>query len=423
METDETDFFIEGQTAAQSDLKEGHYVVVVGDLGSLDADEVYYRSNLKGPVSAPPNIIDPLVGLAEVTVLGQTVLTSVGTRFDGVLLEDIVAGDELEVSGAIDGDGRVIATYIELESGLTEYKAIGFVVGLDTAVMTFDLGGLAVDYSSAILSEFEGASLANGQLVEVRLDPIDFMNLPPSALVAEVELLPVPRIEEGAEVEVEGYIDSFSSSTDFTVNGLAVTTDGSTTFVNGDVGSLGLNVKVEVEGVANAAGVINAEQVEFKQDNAIRVEGDVTAVTATTAASGTVVAMGVTFEVRASTELEDDTTGSSGPFTMNDLMVGDRVEVRGFLDGATIVAVELEREDPDTKAMLRGPLTLDPDPMNNVLEIQGVTVTEQDGITEYEGGSRAGFYALLNPGDSVKAEWDNFTSLVDIADDLSLEED
>ena len=430
METDSTDFYIEGASGSESDLHEGQFVVVAGDLGGLDADEVYYRSNLKGPVSAAPVVIDALTGRYQLTVLGQTVLTSASTRLDGVLAANIAEGDLLEVSGPIDGAGQVIATYIERKSTLTEYKAIGFVANLDASAQTFELGGLAVDYGQrpAGLSEFEGASLANGQLVEVRLATADF-NAPGTAIASEVELLPVPVIEEGAEVEIEGYIDRFVSTADFSVSGVAVTSNTSTTFEDGSSASLGLNVKVEVEGTANANGVIVAETIEFKSDNAIRVQGLVTGVTTADGISGTVdTELAVTFEVRASTEIEDESSASSGAFTLNDLMIGDYIEVRGFLEGSSVIAVELERDDFRSRALIRGPLTAFSQAASTV-EIQSVTVVDSAGATEYEDENenpildRNAFYNLLQVGNPVKAEWDDFTTLADPADQLSLEDD
>jgi hypothetical protein len=430
MATDDADFFVEGEPASESDLRVGHYVVVTGDLGSLQADEVHYRSNLKGPVSAPPVVVDPLTGRYELTVLGQTVVTTASTRFDGVLAANIAEGGLLEVSGPIDADGRVIATYIELQDALAEYKAIGMVAGLDSGAMTFELGGLAVDYANAALSEFEGAALANGQLVEVRMPAANF-TAPTSAEVTEVERLPVPVIEEGAEVEVQGFIDQFASATDFTVSGVRITTDGGTQYEHGTAGMLAPNVKVEVKGVANASGVIVAEQIEFKSDEAVRVQGEVTNVVTADGITGSVeTELGVAFEIRASTELEDESSGSSGTFTLSDLTLGDYVEVRGFVEGGEIVAVELQRDDPRTRALLRGSLTAF-DKASSTVEIQNVSVSELDGTTEYEDETespldRDAFYDLLQTrglGTSVKAEWDDFSSLALPADKLSLEDD
>lgn len=427
LETDSAVFYIEGDSdGSQADLREGYYVIVAGDVGGLIAEAVVYRANLKGPMSADPVAVDPLAGEYEFTVLGQTVRTSASTRFDGVIAENIVQGNLLEISGPIDAAGRVLATYVELESSLSEYKAIGAITDLDSTAMTFNLAGLLVDYGSASLSEFEGDPLSDGQFVEIRLETTSF----PAAgavEVTEVELLPRPQVQEGAEIEIEGLIDSFNSATDFTVGGFPVTTDGSTTYEDGTATQLGLNVKVEVEGVVNSAGVIVADEVEIEVKNPIRVEGAVTGVDVT---ANTVTAMGITFQISAGTELEDDRDGEE-PFSLNQLMAGDFVEIRGYLNGETVVAVELEREeDPDAgefNTLLRGPLT-DFSESAGTVEIQGVTVVELDGLTDYEDEdeesiSRTAFFNLLESGQDVKAEWDDFGSFSDPADSLSLEED
>ncbi len=424
LETDDAEFYIEGVSGfSQDDLREGFYVVIVGDLDEDEADEVFYRSNLRGPVSATPVAVDAAAGIYELTVLGQTVVTSASTLFQGVLVEDIVESDLLEVSGPIDGAGRVLATYVGLETALAEYKAIGAVSDLDSSTATFTLGGLSVAYSGATLVDFDGASLTNGQLVEVRLAPGDF-TAPASATVGAVELLPEPEIEEGAEVELAGLITSFSSATSFSVNGLSVTTTASTVFEDGDIGQLAAGVSIELEGTANASGVIVAEEIEFLDDALVRVEGVVTDVDVT---AGTVTALGVTFEVRASTELEDD-EGDVEPFTLANLMNGDYVEIRGFPSGSAVVAVELERESADTEAKLRGPLT-GFDQVAETVEIQGVAVRELLGTTRYvdldnETVTRSEFFALLaaglSEGRSVQADWDDFGSLADPADTLRL---
>jgi len=224
LETDSAEFYIEGQSGfSQSDLREGQYIVVAGDVTGSTAEEVVYRSNLKGPVSAEPIAIDAAAGIYQLAVLDQSVLTSASTRFDGVLAENIVQGALLEVSGPIDQQGRVLATYISLKASLTEYKAIGRVSMPNDGAQTFDLGGLLVDYSSASLQEFEGASLTDGQLVEVKLAAASYPAVG-AVPVAEVELLPEAQLGEGAEVEIEAVIDGFTSATDFRVGGLPVTT-------------------------------------------------------------------------------------------------------------------------------------------------------------------------------------------------------
>ena len=247
MATDDAAFLVEGAQGTQADLREGMLVVVVGDIGQLDAEAVYYRSNIKGPLSAPPVITDPSVGRATLVVLGQTVRTNAETIFNAVDLLTLSEGDLLEVSGSASSTGEIVATYIELQSSLSEYKAIGVTSDLNTSAGSFNLGGLQVDYNSAVLNDFDGAALANGQHVEVKLNASGF-TAPASAQVREVELLPSPSISEGAEVETEGLIDSFSSASDFRVNSIPITTDANTVYEDGAATSLAANVKVEVEG-------------------------------------------------------------------------------------------------------------------------------------------------------------------------------
>lgn len=426
LDTDEAEFYLEGESGfAQSDLRAGQYIIVAGDISSSIAEEVAYRANLKGPVSAIV-ATDPLTGEYELTVLRQTVITSASTRFDGLLAEDMQAGDLLEVSGPLNEQGHVLATYVGLKATLSEYKAIGRVASLDTVTESFDLGGLLVDYSGASLSEFEEEPLADGQLVETRVAAATYVSTG-AVPVEEVELLPEAQLSEGAEIEIEGVIANFVSMAEFTVGGLAVTTDANTEYENGGASQLTAGVRVEVEGTANAEGVIVAEEIEFEDDPAIRVEGGVTAVDV---GFGTFTAMGLTFEIRPSTEMEDDRDGVE-PFTLDDLMIGDYVEARGYLDGSSIISVEVEREeDPDPgefRALLRGPLTAVDEAVGTV-EIQGQSVSEVDGTTEYEDAdeqpvSRSEFYSLIGIGSEVKAEWDDFSSFALPTDALSLDED
>lgn len=428
LNTDDAEFYIEGVPGFnQDDLREGQYIIVAGDISASDAEEVVYRANLKGPVSAVPVPIDPQAGVYQLEVLGQTVLTGAATRLDGVIDENIAQGDLLEVSGPIDEQGRVLATYVSLKTSLTEYKAIGSIASLDSGAMTFDLGGLLVDYLGASLEDFDGADLANGQFVEVRLAAASFV--PPGAsLVTAVELLPEVQLSEGAEVEIEGVIDGFASATDFTVGGLPVTTNAGTVYEPGGAGAgqLALNVKIEVEGTVNASGTIVAETIEFDDEPAVRVEGRITE---RNLVAGTVTAMGVTFEIRASTEMEDDRDNAE-PFTIAELAVSDYIEIRGVMNGSSVVAVELKRDvtpSPELRTLLRGPLTAF-DESAGTVEIQGITVSESGGTTNYENAdeqsiSRTEFYGLIEVGTEVKAEWNDFSSIALPADTLSLEDD
>ncbi len=412
--TNDTEFEIEDGTD-ENDLREGQRIVVFADLATNEAEQATYRSDVKGPVTGI-SIIDPLTASAESTVLGQLVLTNSATRFDGVALDTLTIGDVLEVSGSRNADDALVATYVGLQSALTTYKAVGVIEDLDMAAMTFELGMLQVDYSSATLSEFDGAAIADGQRVQLELAAGDFV--PPADVIAsEVELLTAAAFEDGEEVEYEGFIDRFVSATDFDVEGLPVTTNASTAYVGGGAGNLGLNVKVEAEGVVNGSGVVVAERVIFKSTEAVRVEGTLRSIDETAATVTTDV--GLTFEIRELTELEDERDDVE-PFGLADLQSGDYVELRGFLDGQVLVAAELERDDFDARTRMRGPVTAE-DESAGTVDILDVTVTGVVGITDYD-GTQAEFHAEVELGTFVEAEWEPFTSVAEPATTLSIED-
>jgi hypothetical protein len=412
--TGATEFEVE-DGSGETDLEEGQRLVVFADLSSNEAERVIYRSDVKGPVTSI-TIVDPLTGSSQIVVMGQLIVTNSVTRFDGVALDTLILGDLLEVSGSTNADGALVATFVERKATLAEYKAVGVIENLDTGAMTFDLAGLAVDYSSATLSEFAGAAIANGQRVEVELAATDFA-APSSALASEVELLTAVAFEDGEEVEYEGFIDRFVSATNFDVEGLRVTTGAATEFVGGDANSLGRNVKVEAEGAINANGALVAERIIIKPTGAVRVEGTVSSIDQTARTVTTDV--GLTFEIRALTELEDDRDGVD-PFDLSDLQTDDYVEVRGFLDGQVLVAAELERDDFDSRTRMRGPVTAEDEPAGTV-DILGVTVTGVVGVTDYD-DTQEQFHSDVEEGTFVEAEWDPFNSTADPADSLSIED-
>ena len=82
MQTDDAVVIIEGTQTTSGDvsaLKEGQQIGIIGDIQNLDAEEVRYRSNIKGPVTSLSNV-DPLTGVGTFIVFGQTVRSNARTR-------------------------------------------------------------------------------------------------------------------------------------------------------------------------------------------------------------------------------------------------------------------------------------------------------------------------------------------------------
>ena len=318
-----------------------------------------------------------------------------------------------------------MATFIEPKPTLAEYKVIGTTA--NTTSTAFALGALSVDYASATLSDFDGAAVADGQLVEVKTSPSAF-TAPDFATADQVERLPLVELDEGAEVELEGFISRFGSVTDFDIGSLTVTTNAQTAYENGDSASLAVGVKVEAEGTVNASGVLLADEIEIEQSEAARIEGNIEAIDTS---QGTITALGVTIHIQTFTELEDNSALGLDPLTLADLGIGDRIEMRGYLDNDQLIATEAEREDFDDRSRLRGPVAGEVEPGASNLgsvDILGVTVSGESGITEYRDANdapvtQAAFHAAVDLSTFVEAEWDVFSATSVTADELSLEDD
>ncbi|MEZ5559363.1 MAG: DUF5666 domain-containing protein [Pseudomonadales bacterium] len=423
---DGAEFEIEGEPAGtgavgQGRLKAGQQIIAVADFDSSEASEVFYRSDIKGPLLNPPTIADLLAGDAELDVLGQRVLTNAATRYVGVALDTLSVGDLLEVSGTRDATGTLVATFIELKSTLAEYKIVGAVSALDSASSRFAIGGLSVDYSAATLADL--AAPADGLIVEVRLAAMP-LPLPDPAAATRIELLPRLEIGQGAHLEYEGYISGFVSAQQFVVGELAVTTTVDTQFVNGTPASLANNVKVEIEGSVDADDVLVASRIILKPTEAVRAESTLSAIDAD--AQTLTTAVGLTFQVRMRTEFEDESGGTEGPLDFSALQIGDYVAIKGYLDGQTLVAAEVERDDPLARQRLRAPVTA-MDPASGTLALLDVPVTGDGGtITSYldvadQPISQGEFFDLVEVGTFVEARWDPFVATSEVATQLSIE--
>jgi len=337
-DTSAATFDVDGIMGSQSDLAVGDVVTVVGtvndDGSSPRANSVTFDDVVEGPVTA----ID--VANSSIVVLGQLVLIGADTSFDNSIVPQDIGGlgvgDIVEVSGFFLADGNISATRIEPKPVGGEFEVTGLVSNLGAT--TFELSALTVDFSTAQLDNFPLGAPENGQRVEAK----------GTALGAGGELL-ASRVEfkgnqlageAGDMAAIEGFVTRFASATDFDVEGIAITTTGSTTYVNGTAADLALNRKIEVDGRVDANGRISATKIEIKLSNFIRVEGRVDAV-----AANSLTVFGLTIFADALTRFEDKSAANVDVFNLSYVNVGDYLETRGYEDASGIVATRLERRD------------------------------------------------------------------------------
>jgi hypothetical protein len=222
-----------------------------------------FTSGIARRVDSAADLRGPLLSVdlhrGSFVILGTTVSTDEGTVWaDASGLAAIPAGKTLQIWGLPGPSGVLRATRVEQrEPG--ELILTGTVEGLDAAARAFTLGGLVVDYGTAMPSgSLDGQPLANGTLVRVRAD-----TLPRGRLAAKSVQwwYPVPRVE-GTTAQVAGLVTSFAGPASLRVLGLEV--DASAAQISGGPqGSLGNGVRVEVGGrIAN--GVLKATKLKIR---------------------------------------------------------------------------------------------------------------------------------------------------------------
>ncbi len=421
-ETSNATFIIDDSPGSESDLRVGHVVSVKGTVNangtSGTASTIFFDDTVKGPVESIDTAGQSLV------VLGQTVLVGPDTSFDDSFspasIDGVSIGQIVEVSGQFDAAGDIVASRIEPKPAGTPFEVHGTVSNLDTAALTFNISNLVVDYSSAVLDDFPGGVISDGDFVEAKGTSLGSNG---ELLATKVELeSAVPGAESGDFVELEGFISRFVSSEDFDVGMQAVTTTSSTVFEGGTASDLGLNIKVEIDGSINADGVLVASKVEIRRARAVRVTADVDSVNA---AAGSVVMLGITVNVDDMTRMEDKSDAEVSPFRVQDINAGEYLEVRGteFPAGSgEILAGRLEREDPDDETILQG-FVSSIDATSFV--ILGVTI-ETNANTRFEDASdnpitAAEFFAQLDINALVKAEGEEVSDSTIVAREVEFE--
>ncbi len=257
--------------AAESALKVGHYVEVKGhshNRADHDADVIRYHNVLEGPITSVDATSGSFVAMGQVVQV--TAETAIGDGIDPASIEGLAVNDVVEVSGMVTTLGVIDATRIDIKPDGGPYDVTGYVSKLALATHRFNVNALVVDYSSANMDDFPTGQPTDGDLVLVK----GFTFAADGSFVAtRVELRSDDWLKAAAGdvLEVEGAITDFESATKFNVAGRAVTTTPTTLYEHGTVATLANDVLVEVEGTADAAGVLVALKVKFKQVSEIRI--------------------------------------------------------------------------------------------------------------------------------------------------------
>lgn len=280
--------FIDGEERGTGDadvrryLDAGMVVTVHGSEGNnadvAVADRIFYSSALKGPVSAKT---EPDAGIYELTVMGQTVVVNHLTYLKDITLDEIIMDDVVEVSGFLDDEGTIWATFLAaigtFDPDVT-YAVTGFVHALDPGQKTFVVNGLEVDYANVGPGGLPDAALEDGMLVEATGTVNTAFTIMEAARIhLEDEL----EAEDAGEVKVTGFVTKVSAG-DIMVGNQTVMIEEGAIFVDfgcepehcGDADILP-GMKLEAEGEL-VDGILRVWEIEFWEPDQFEIEGWVT---------------------------------------------------------------------------------------------------------------------------------------------------
>ncbi len=357
-ETDQTLITKDGQPVinGDNDLKIGMIVTVKGSTNGTQgvAKSIEFNDELEGLVQE--NTLDTS-GILK--VMGQTVTVDANTNFESKdqsisLVGDIPVGAIVEVSGYPDGNGNILASYIELKAkDMASYDDDMEVKGLiknlsdTTTSLTFDLGGLTVD-ATAIADIIDlGVPLANDLYVEVKSK--EGFDADTGYLIAsKIELEDDGHYgmdgEHGDEMEVEGVItaiDSENGSID--INGRTIHLPANFNMSQFAIGDL-----VEVELSIDADG--NAIMHEIEKENAHDDDEDFSiesTIESIDSKNATITVNGKVIHVdKFNAIMMDHSDSADKYFSIDTLRVGDFVEVEVYIDkDGNYIAIKVKREN------------------------------------------------------------------------------
>ena len=315
------------------------------------ADTITYEETVEGVVLSRAADGLSLVVLGQVVHIDQN--TVIDTSIPGQSITNLTPDiDLIEVSGFVVGDGHILATLIMMQSGTPHYEIQGTIKNHDATAHTFEIGALAVHYSTADISQMPSPIPVpwDRLVVHVRGDQWSRggAGLNGATLIATRLKLIGLGVEDSREAEVEGFILQVNAPGNFLVNNLQVQTTASTVFEGGSVNDLVVGAHLEIHGHL-AGGVLQAEHISFEGEMELAAY-----VASIDPASRSLALSGLT----GMTVHTDDKTAIGGEGDLRrfeDIAIGDRLKIHGRPAGSnSLLAKELERSGPTTEIKFEG---------------------------------------------------------------------
>lgn len=418
-DTTTAEFTVNGQAAAQSQLRVGMQLTAEVDFDTAAADQVDYTAVLIGPVSSAPD------ATGQLRVLNQPVVIGASTVLDSLVLADLVPNRAIEISGIADANGTLIASYVRPAIN-SELQIAGTVSAVNDNQQRITVRDVTVVLEQADLSPLNGIPLAVGTPVIVTASANQF-DTPSNTLFAS-SIAPGTAIEpaEDARIELAGFVQTFDSSTSFSIAGVQITTTAATQYqtVDGlplEATAVAVNSLIEIEGRFLSSGVVDAQRIVVLPVENTELVGQLEAIDAS---NRSVTILGVSVRTTSVTRFSGD---DSSTMNFDSLRVGDYAEIDAAFTSSGLLATKIEIDEIDDEALLEGPVTR-LDASQRQVEIAGVSIFYDDD-TEFEFDQDTGdqevdeqsFLNAVSVGTIVKAKWETFSSVAVPVDELEIE--
>lgn len=212
--------------------------------------------------------------------------------------------------------------------------------------------GITIDATSASLDDL--ISLSNGAFVEVKGTCDDASCTAITATRVEGE---GDDFDDVSKVEIEGIITSYTSDSNFMINGIPFTIDASSAIKEPASLQLAVDMLVEVEGnISN--NVLVATKVEL-EDGDVKVAAIVESANSSAGTFELLPVAGqptITVQIDTSTEIEDEVGNFNSAALLDNLNNGDFITVEGVDDGSGsgLIANKIKREDQVDDVIVQG---------------------------------------------------------------------
>ncbi len=313
---------INDQPGTVAQLKVGMVVTIEGSVHACPnpdvvlctgvASRIRFRNNLDGPITAVNRLTNTIQVMGRLVELDDTTIVEGGTAAD---ISGLAIGDVVWISGLEEQD-RIRARLVERTStyvpGTTPMQVYGTVSNVNAAQGTCTVDGVPVGFQALAPANLPPGGLANGQYVEVTGTGNG------NGLVTADRIQDRDRISypDATLVEIEGYVTSFVSVSDFVVAGQRVDASDAM-FVNGTAADLKDGVKVEVEGTMSGALLIARKVIFRLEANAKTMNVQIVApIQSKAPATMSLTVLGKTVKTTPLTQFIDRVSSAAGPVRM-----------------------------------------------------------------------------------------------------------